>query len=1478
MADRDLGFNIVANAARALEALGRMSEGLDRVADRIIRLGATRANPRVTVDTSEIERKIDQVKAKLEELKAKKNDPTIDANITLAETKLTRLEAKLDELKAKRVDPVVDLEIASAEAKLAEIEAKLEELSKKAPSPVVNMQTALFNNQAALVRAKLDELNAKRVDPVVDLEIAEMEAKIILVTAKIDELKAKKADVKIDADIAEFEAKLVLLEAQLALVRTQGAGVRVGGSSASQDVTTLIGKLEILGGSILGAVKSSAQLAQNFRGLAIVSSISAGLPTLVSLTDTLVTASQAALLLPAGIAAAGAAFLTLGIGLSGIAKALGPENTAAQIKQVDIAMSHLSPTARDVVTQLREMLPMWHSIKVEVQDKMFSGVATEIKDLGTTYLPVFKNGLGGIASSFNTVIQEFSKFLLQSDTVKDTVLIFSQVKRSINDATPGMISLSSAFKDFAVVGSDYLPVLATAFSKVSAEFADFTAKARADGSMRLWIAQGIGALEELGNLVKNVAHVFGDLFEASEKAGASTVSILNQAISTLHEFLSSGQGQNGLINLFQGIRDTINAIKPGVVAVLDAIAEAVGYLRPTVVSLGEAFSSIAKAVAPTIPMIAQLGGQLLAPLITAVKWLADTFGGLIPIILTAAVAIKAFGAAGALVATVAAGITRVGAAVGTASTGIALFGTRMGASNAAMGNLATAGTKVEGAMTKVGSALSKAGAALPVIGVAIVALVALWDYLGSHAEENADKVVKGSMTMNQAVSDQLAQMNKNYLDVFGDRASKQAQWYAQALNDVNQALQNQLNSMSPLQRAQAEVTIAQNAYQEALSQGASGSQALTTASAALAAAKSNLTNLTEAQTRAEKDSVQAMIDASNAAAGAANADLGYEQALLRIESATKAASDAVKEHGKSSIEARQAQADLTAAYLAAADGARKKTEADATARGESDAAAQGATAYRAELLRLADQASGPTRDALLKAAAAAGDMGAQSKIATDLAAKQRDQLAQLASTASGPLKDAILGAKANFDTLGGAHASAQERAQAQKDELNRLADMASGPLKTALQGMANQITSIPNGSFTITANGTMGQISGFDTPELLRMAHGGFTGGVIETDDNGVSGIQRQAYASGGVTPGYTPGRDVHHYYSSTGGKLSLSGGEAIMRPEWTAAVGTNYVHAANAAARSGGSSGVRRFMNGGTFADGGILDDIPHQKFAFGGLVMGGVQPFQEESRQDYIKTAQAAIAALTPIVDNLAKGATNAINAMLAAKAAAAAAAAGAAAGAAPAAAGGNVGLVQSMAASRGWTGAQWDALYAVVMRESGFNNNAQNPTSTAYGMFQFLDTTWGAYGASKTSDPTAQTVAGLNYIASRYGTPSAALAHENAYGWYDKGGIAADSGFMAKLTNLPERVLSPDQTKSFERLVGWLTNAPRQGTHGGSTSSSSGDATTAEVGQLRADIRALGDTIQRSVAEARPITVEDRSGNPVETGRAVSLALRH
>jgi hypothetical protein len=96
-----------------------------------------------------------------------------------------------------------------------------------------------------------------------------------------------------------------------------------------------------------------------------------------------------------------------------------------------------------------------------------------------------------------------------------------------------------------------------------------------------------------------------------------------------------------------------------------------------------------------------------------------------------------------------------------------------------------------------------------------------------------------------------------------------------------------------------------------------------------------------------------------------------------------------------------------------------------------------------------------------------------------------------------------------------------------------------------------------------------------------------------------------QEFASGGVLPGYTPGRDVHQFYSPTGGRLLLSGGEAIMRPEFTRALGTAGIDQLNALARREGVAGLRKVLGGGAVGPGASRGDAPSpQAFAKGGVI----------------------------------------------------------------------------------------------------------------------------------------------------------------------------------------------------------------------------------------------------------------------------------
>jgi hypothetical protein len=120
----------------------------------------------------------------------------------------------------------------------------------------------------------------------------------------------------------------------------------------------------------------------------------------------------------------------------------------------------------------------------------------------------------------------------------------------------------------------------------------------------------------------------------------------------------------------------------------------------------------------------------------------------------------------------------------------------------------------------------------------------------------------------------------------------------------------------------------------------------------------------------------------------------------------------------------------------------------------------------------------------------------------------------------------------------------------------------------------------------------------------------------------GAPKLKRFEFASGGIMPGYTPGRDVHRFFSPTGGQLDLSGGEAIMRPEFTRAVGSGFINTLNSIASSRGAQGVKAALAP-VFGGSAPMSTDRSSQYARGGIV----QSFADGGVFGWIKSAGSAL-----------------------------------------------------------------------------------------------------------------------------------------------------------------------------------------------------------------------------------------------------------
>ncbi|GAA2172636.1 hypothetical protein GCM10009846_11380 [Agrococcus versicolor] len=94
----------------------------------------------------------------------------------------------------------------------------------------------------------------------------------------------------------------------------------------------------------------------------------------------------------------------------------------------------------------------------------------------------------------------------------------------------------------------------------------------------------------------------------------------------------------------------------------------------------------------------------------------------------------------------------------------------------------------------------------------------------------------------------------------------------------------------------------------------------------------------------------------------------------------------------------------------------------------------------------------------------------------------------------------------------------------------------------------------------------------------------------------------------------------------------------------------------------------------------------------------------------------------------------------------------------------------VARDMVLARGWGDDQYQCLYSLWQRESGWNVYAQNVSSGAYGIPQALPgSKMATAGADWQTNAATQISWGLGYIAGRYGTPCGAWGHSESVGWY-------------------------------------------------------------------------------------------------------------
>jgi phage-related protein len=268
------------------------------------------------------------------------------------------------------------------------------------------------------------------------------------------------------------------------------------------------------------------------------------------------------------------------------------------------AMKNISPNARAVVKEVLGLKDAWQEVKFSVQDRLFAGLADDVKPLANIYFPLLKEGLGGIADGFNGIIKDVVEFLKTSEATDNIRQIFTNTGLAVKNLRTFVTDLLAAFLDIAAVGSDFLPEMATNASGAAAGFRDFVHEARESGKLKEWMQGGIDAVSKIWELLKNVGSIIKTVFSAFDQEGGGALNTLTKLTGQIDKFLKSAEGQDALHALGRILASIGGAYGKVFLSFLDAAAKILVALEPFITVFADAVGTyLAGAIQVALPVL-----------------------------------------------------------------------------------------------------------------------------------------------------------------------------------------------------------------------------------------------------------------------------------------------------------------------------------------------------------------------------------------------------------------------------------------------------------------------------------------------------------------------------------------------------------------------------------------------------------------------------------------------------------------------------------------------------------------------------------------------------------------------------------------------------------------------------------------------------------------------------------------------------------
>lgn len=341
-----------------------------------------------------------------------------------------------------------------------------------------------------------------------------------------------------------------------------------------------------------------------------------------------------------------------------LAKAQSGAGTSSE-KFAD-ALARLSPNAQAFVLALRDLQPQLAEFRKGIQDRVFAGLADQLRETTDVLLPLFAANMGLVADELNLATQNFFEFLRSAKGIEGLNASFEGGVLLLRGLRSGTGEFSQGLVDLAATAAPRMEEIGRSFAAIGEGIGRALTEASQDGTLDTLLVGFSDVLTSIGPLLEGVlgslitmgsrvlpalAPLFETLGQALEDIGPSLGDIgaifaesLTDILPTLADLITAlANGLKPVLPVIASLLKSIGvAIQPLIepfsriaVIVGETLVKTLDNLAPALEPLATAFADFLEAIAPVLPFIANNLSKVIESLAPALSRVFDALGPVI---------------------------------------------------------------------------------------------------------------------------------------------------------------------------------------------------------------------------------------------------------------------------------------------------------------------------------------------------------------------------------------------------------------------------------------------------------------------------------------------------------------------------------------------------------------------------------------------------------------------------------------------------------------------------------------------------------------------------------------------------------------------------------------------------------------------------------------------------------------------------------